>query len=178
MTDYDAVLRKGLRLQFVPRWSIIPTINKQSVAEHSHRVGVTCLWLLDQADNIIIDRAEVLEYALRHDEWESVTGDSPAVAKHRGLVVDNTVNMKVQPATKAIVKLADVFETLRFLMDEEGMGNKSVDNVFDYVYSGLETFWDKHDWLVLTFKGLSLWDLWKRYLMNSHLHLHPGMRDE
>lgn len=178
MTNYDAVLRKGLRLQFVPRWSTVPTINKQSVAEHTHRVGVTCLWLLSKADNVIIDRAEVLEYAIRHDERESMTGDIPATAKHRGLVVDSTEGMQVQPSTEALVKLADYFEALRFIMDEEDIGNKSVDSIFDYVYSELEAFWRKHDWLEATFKGLGVWGLWRNYLENSHLHLHPGMRYE
>lgn len=174
-----AKLRKALRLQHVPRWSITPTINKQTVAEHSHGVAAIAIWLIrESAENPMVDKAEVLKYAIEHDAWESVTGDTPSVAKARRLIEDKTPKDDVSTMTKGIVKLADFLEALVFLKTEIAMGNTLADNVFNYVYDAATDFYNGTDWLRAYIKYNDFFPLWRNFSTEANAVLHPGMRDE
>jgi hypothetical protein len=72
-----------LRLAFVPRWSIVPMLRPQSVAEHSFNVAVIGA---DLAQAWAPDRPLMTNYVmvmgLLHDAEEAVTGDIPGNFKH------------------------------------------------------------------------------------------------
>ena len=66
-----------LALSIVPRWSIVPHVHHQSVAEHSHRVAAIYLELCAQL-NLPVS-VEGLTWALCHDGAESRTGGKSVV---------------------------------------------------------------------------------------------------
>lgn len=172
-------MRKGLRLQHVPRWGIIPTIRRQSVAEHSHGVAVVCIWLLDKMTHSKeYTPAAVLRYAIEHDKWESVTGDTPAVAKQRGIVEDKSPKAAIARNTRLIVKLADYLEALQFLVTEMAMGNRLVNECHAYVLAGAKQFWEENEWLASAVGYPDFHSLHSVFTCESNPALHPGMRDE
>ena len=63
----------------VPRWTIIPTIQKQSVAEHSYFVGLYADWIASMV-KYEGSRETLIGYGLLHDMPEIVTGDLPTPA--------------------------------------------------------------------------------------------------
>lgn len=168
-------LRRGMRLQHVPRWGIVPTVRPQNVAAHSHGVAVTALWLMNNFVNCdVINKASVLEYAIRHDEYESVTGDTPAVAKMTGMVVDNTPKLAFGGSTRMIVKVADFLEALAFIKADETLGNRGLDEIYAYVLNGARDYWVRED-AALTFGLHTFDDLWHVYHRETALSRHPGM---
>ncbi len=123
------------QLCVVPRWSIVHTIQKQSVAEHSFRVALMVpriykwLWGLDAS--IELQRA-----ALLHDQEESFTGDIPAPAKGPMGYSKEGVEQRYKPFInesfnldhyeKAVIKIADLIEGVYFMQWETLLGNCSV----------------------------------------------------
>lgn len=178
MSNPNANLRAALRLQHVPRWGIIPTVKKQTVAEHSHGVAAIALWLVEFSENPIFDKGDVLEYAITHDKWEAVTGDIPAVAKHRGVVADNTPKSEVKLSTRMVVKLADYMEALNFLRTEEVFGNKMAEGPFNYVFQGACTFYDDEPFFLGAFRLGSFRELWKQFRPVASPLVHPGMQKD
>ena len=172
----DQGLRRNLRLQHVPRWGIVPTVRKQTVAEHSHGVAAIVLWLLNRGLDMGQEpnRSSILEYAIRHDEYESMTGDTPATAKMVGLVVDNTPKHAFSATTKNIVKVADFIEALLFICSEEAMGNKTLDSVFTFVFMGACNYWDENN-LDRLFGLPEFKELWWEVSRAASANIHPGM---
>lgn len=112
-------------LSEVPRWTIVPTIRKQSVAEHSFHVAWLALWLGSRLPQSIREAmgTDLLEYALRHDEFEAVTGDTPTTAKRQGVITVNDPGINASVFAKTTVKLADYLEAYRFMEKERLLGN-------------------------------------------------------
>lgn len=74
-------VRNLLSLSYVPRWSIVPMLRQQYVAEHSFRVAAITLYLTSCTDRDPLSKIRSLEWALIHDASECVTGDIPASVK-------------------------------------------------------------------------------------------------
>ena len=74
-------LTDALSLSIVPRWSVVPHIGQQSVADHSIRV----VFIADEIRRRMKDspyrQLNLLWGALIHDVEECVTGDIPGPAK-------------------------------------------------------------------------------------------------
>jgi len=140
-------------MSFVPRWSIIRTINQQSIADHSFYVALytsNLCRLLDLSDEVTV---KAVTYALWHDVPERVTGDIPGPIK--GLITSAPVLNHVEhteiaslngPETatspgflvKRLVKSADYMDQCFFLATEMQMGNKvNAKQVFDKSVSRL-----------------------------------------
>lgn len=131
------------RLSSVPRWTIVRTIQKQSVMDHSARVAIMAsriaITIYDIRDvNTLFC---VQSYALWHDSEESVSGDIASPAKFavdmealRDKFVHELPNPAVLiddlPIVTHIVKLADLAEALVFLLIEMSMGNSSVSLIY------------------------------------------------
>lgn len=142
-------------LSDVPRWCVIRTIRRQNVAEHSFHVAAIALWL-NQFLQIGIEENYLLKEALFHDEWESITGDTPSNFKH---VVKKAIDY-YEAAKKGhvniklrIIKLADIIEAMLFIEEEMRLGNKSLQPVFDelmvkgrLVQQDLMPTWDVELW--------------------------------
>jgi 5'-deoxynucleotidase len=136
------------KLSHVKRWSIVRTIQSQSVAEHSYRVALIAArlaLLAFEPRHRDAALARVYDYALRHDAVESITGDIPTPAsrfidKERiegQLEVYIGAIPDVSPEVERIVKIADLLEAVLFLMVEESMGNRSVEKIRSVISSKL-----------------------------------------
>jgi len=121
------------RLSVVPRWTILSTIQKQSVAEHCFNVERIARQIAEHWFMIIgvADLALISQLALHHDDDEALTSDIPSTAKrdlfsekyldkHRALWYNRDT------MERRIVKLADYMESFWFLSMEVAMGNKYI----------------------------------------------------
>lgn len=173
----DKGLRWSRRLSVVPRWVIVPTIQRQNVAEHSYHVAQTARWLMQfhasEGDEKLALTMAVIDRALDHDMEEAATGDRPTPSKqgktyHAGM-----------PQSAIIVKIADILEALAFLHEEKLMGNTRIHALFEERKQALREVWrffqQQQDVGMKCdiFKGGAM-DLLNQYL--GHLNVsHPGM---
>lgn len=94
-------LRSKLNLTYVPRWTIVPMMRHQSVAEHSFRVALIAQDLGWRINRPSLSLSAAI-CALSHDAEESVTGDIPSTAKPPTPFPEDAVGI--------LVKLADLLE--------------------------------------------------------------------
>lgn len=130
-------------LDYVPRWVIVRSHHRQTVASHSYFVAVYAMQIAD-----VIgwsgDRGALLKYALQHDWAEVFTGDIPHPSKAYGMDRDRWKRfeeaqlvhlfgreglLRPEKDIKSIVTVADLFESLLFLTGEVALGNRQVDSM-------------------------------------------------
>jgi 5'-deoxynucleotidase YfbR-like HD superfamily hydrolase len=72
-----------LHLSIVPRWSVVPVLRQQSVAEHAYRVAVIALEIADKMNKkgVPVDPNWVIRWAIFHDGEECYTADIPTPFK-------------------------------------------------------------------------------------------------
>ncbi len=138
----DKSLRWSRRLSIVPRWVILPTIQKQNVAEHTFHVVRTAIWLLQFHRTTTEDYGKVeqlwkeaVNYALIHDEEEAATGDRPSTSKQ------NKTYHAGMPQFAIVVKVADILEAIAFLHEEKLMGNTRLLEVMQERRQALREVW-------------------------------------
>lgn len=133
--------------RYIDRWSIARVIRRQSLAEHMYFAALYA----DQIATLIGwkgNRASLLQYCLRHDCPEEITGDQPGPVK-RAIGVETAKeaefvkNMMVlrhgaaeyemmvtsDPEVLAIRKVADLIDELHYLAEEMSLGNGTVRGV-------------------------------------------------
>lgn len=135
-------IKTSRKLRWIPRFSTVPLVRPQSVAEHSHGVAVIaleiCKILKTQTPEIEIDVAKVLEFSIHHDTPEGVTGDilyqNKRADKHLGLAIENLeknlekeVVGRIGNRERSIVYLADMMELNLYVKEEQELGNRSSD---------------------------------------------------
>lgn len=141
-TDFDK------RLSIIQRWSIIHTIQKQSVAEHCFNVERIAVRIAHKWCNIYDtgDLFEVSQWALHHDDLEAVTGDVQSPVKP---LFDEATAERLYPEVpihhpqqwvKDIVKLADIMELVMFSLYEQSLGNKFIDDFVDHHCRNVQEF--------------------------------------
>lgn len=175
--NYPLMLR---RLNFVPRWGIIPTIRQQSVGEHTFGVNVALRWLFEHYFEYSPEtKLKCYEYAIAHDAVESITGDIPTPFKRKTAryAMDQFEaefpHTHVDEHVKRIVGLADKLEAIAFLWEEERMGNQCVKNVIEQLSS---RFVDQIKEVKLALKTPdSPHHILQRWLSETDPSIHPGM---
>lgn len=165
-------LRWSRRLSFVPRWIVMPTIRKQSVAEHSYHMAMTTVWLTNH-HNIMADIDEnktaatalfLLASALVHDIDEAREGDVPS---------PNKIPKPVDPSDQVtvILKVSDILEAIAFIEEEKALGNKfGMDAVQADLFAKLHEWWLAFSWNDELGPKWITSDLVKNYLQHAVPH--------
>lgn len=141
---------REMALSWVPRWAIVNTIQKQSVADHCFGVAL----LVDRIatvvgvpeDNYKL-RHKLQRAALVHDAFESISGDLPTPYKR--VISDSQAYEKykhkfqetyeLDEFQKRILKIADLMEAAIFLNREQFLGNMSVTLIQNEIINKLRT---------------------------------------
>lgn len=148
--------REYRELSDVPRWTIIRTIQKQNVAEHTFYVTLYAGQIADTI-NWEGDRAQLLDMALRHDVEEMYMSDIPGPSKraiiahrsdyHNHCMQENMrrfnedygkrsgewrIPVPFYQEMKAIIKVADLLDECFFLATDQQLGNKAVMHVLEH----------------------------------------------
>ena len=128
------------RLGDIPGWVVIPTIQKQSVAEHTLNVIAITRELCAMRHAGINSQSDYyyLDWALRHDMDEVKTGDIPTTAKNGNEVHGNPLTESV----RLLVKLADTIERVVFMYNEELLGNRATGAILDDAKARMFTAYD------------------------------------
>lgn len=104
-----------LLAQSIKRWTIVATINEQSLAEHHFNVVMIARCIAAEAG---IPDHNIIKYALDHDLDEIMTGDIPSPAKARMGMVDvyaGKSKIRCTYREQLIVKSADLIDAYTFI---------------------------------------------------------------
>ena len=146
----------------VPRWSVVWTLNRDTVATHSYYVTLYSYQiarLIGWRQNL----PRLMFLALTHDLDETVTGDIVSPVKRAIVDVErarayiSTAMEQRMPAiwdqikmeavnddeAVAIIECADRLDALLFLIVEQRMGNRHVFNRCTDAYERFKTSWFK-----------------------------------
>ena len=123
-------------LAHVPRWSIIPVVKRQSVAEHSYFVALYAIEICRVIGVPSSDLASILIYAIQHDRSECYISDIPGPVKRGAGIKDNIYNYErkedfsyfgdtLNPSDfeKATIKVADLMDEFAYWWEEARVGN-------------------------------------------------------
>lgn len=177
--NHNDELRLQRRLQHVPRWAIVPKIKQQTVAEHSYGVMSLVLWMFEEArgngTSVSVDfEIETIKHAIKHDQYEAVTGDTPSTAKQQGAVALREPDTGPVPTWAIkLVHLADITEALLFCRDEIDMGNKTMQPVYEELYSRVMHEYQSNPWAA--WLGLSFTEYVTTVTHVTRPSSHPGM---
>lgn len=135
---------KLLRLSYVPRWVIVPMSRPQTVADHTFRVALIALKLVESKAWSGGSIGLLLREALIHDAEEIYTGDIPSTAK-LGLVTTVAPNLNIHddnvpPQYKFIVKVADIVEAISWfkMYSQAGTRYSSILASMEQTFEGLK----------------------------------------
>lgn len=167
------LLRWSRRLSFVPRWGVVPTIRKQSVAEHSYNTAMLANYIVNYHEyHANVDfRLSVLREALEHDVEEAAYGDPPGTSKTKK---DYAALEKERGQVYIVVKAADVCEAMLFITEEILMGNTfGMHQIFDDMSGELAEIMG----VMETSVGLEPSDLWNKMYADVYQHkwAHPAL---
>lgn len=117
---HKSMFEKALTLSHVPRWAIVDTLRKQTVADHSYRTIIIALELADRVHkpypNMNIDLGKLAILAAYHDVEEGITGDIPTPFKRSQTnVIWPDSHSKPDGIEGAILHMADAMEAVTFL---------------------------------------------------------------
>lgn len=156
-TSTDALRKHRVSLLLeggdVQRFHTMPTLQRDTVAGHSHGVAMFCWMIYDEAGLSV--PKNLLLSALTHDLAEAKVGDVPAPTKRAlnirsslGAVEDavlDTAQMgfTLQRTEELVLKIADVLDGYLFCISELHMGNKRIMpalvNFRGYLVTNLQT---------------------------------------
>ena len=153
-------------------------VKSQSVAEHSFNVVCIALWLARHYPAKDVNLLEVMQHALQHDRFESITGDIASPAKRMGAVSENLPKAAVSQNTGALVKLADMLEALWFVRREKALGNTTLGAVEADLDAAIRQLLYENAWVSSWLKddGMPVsMVLYMKFMQAVDFNVHPGM---
>jgi len=166
---FKFVINTHKALSQILRFSTIPTMHKQNVAEHSYFVAFIA-WLICirlETNGITVDVAKVLKLCLIHDLPESISGDMPRSVKQGEVrrmiqeLEDKVFEAMVEElpddiliellnayrrwdagdsVEQKIMRFSDILESAMYCLCEREMGNTNMDRVIDNMIIWLSDF--------------------------------------
>lgn len=140
------------KLAHVPRWTVVQTIQEESVAEHSYKVSCYSLAFGRSLRFNAAKLGHLMAMALAHDLEEAITGDIPSPVEFDKRKYRNQANNidgnwwkinqlpdGVKKELGAVVKLADLLDMYLFLRREIHLGNSSVTDLSNSLKAKLLT---------------------------------------
>ena len=92
------------KLSHVPRWSVCDMIKPQTVSDHSFRVEVIAVYLIDKL-KLPLNKGDVVLSIMFHDSSEGETGDLPSNFKSANQILEPSGSPE-----KALLRLSDSIE--------------------------------------------------------------------
>jgi 5'-deoxynucleotidase YfbR-like HD superfamily hydrolase len=154
-------------LSVVPRWTVIRTLARDTVATHSFFVALYADYIAELLD-WPGDRHLLMKFALLHDSEESLTGDVPgpvktfimsregagwlrrtmetwlpSVSKFRAQFLEFTAASAQEMDIELITKVADKIDALIFILTELRQGNRHLERTADELWASTEKAWDR-----------------------------------
>jgi 5'-deoxynucleotidase YfbR-like HD superfamily hydrolase len=156
-------VRDRARSRNVKRWHTCDTVKEQTVADHSHGVGIIAEEMLDRLCKgtvltpSIEDRYYLLKYAQVHDLPEIICGDMSSVFKtwlgNKSVDFDEILSsvevklvpelaiineyFKTKPYLKVICKIADILESYNFISLSMGLDKQHNDHIIEKLDAAL-----------------------------------------
>lgn len=168
MTYFPPLLRSA---SVVTRWGVIQTHGRDTIADHSYRVAMYAQdiaklikWMQGNDVGIMYTAYYwLMRYALIHDLDELFTGDTVTFVKSEiidqdraahfvalqmrermpGIAAEFTqiASLPYADGIKKIVKAADWFDSLLFIIGEQQMGNAAIQKYEAYSLDNFKTAW-------------------------------------
>jgi len=159
-------------LSQILRFSTVPTIHKQNVAEHSYFVALIA-WLICvrmETKGIEINTEKVLKLSLIHDLPESVSGDMPRSVKKgeiRKIITeleDSVFQMMIgdlpedmydelsatyrrwelgDSLEEKVMRFSDILESAIYCLCEKELGNSNMDRIISNMIIWIDGFEDE-----------------------------------
>lgn len=92
------------KLSHVPRWCVCDMIKPQTVSDHTFRVEVIAIYLIDKL-KLSLNKGDVILNIVIHDASEGETGDIPSNFKSANQVLEPSGSPE-----RALLRLADTLE--------------------------------------------------------------------
>lgn len=165
------------RMHAVQRYSSLPVVRSENVAEHSWQIAALCsliaedLWLEGKR----VDIGKLLTRAIFHDVSEALSGDIIRSYKHSSQEMltacgnadaDNMISLQAEIGGRAgrvmskawaeakgkdlegeIVALADLLCVVAYCVEEHALGNRKIDHVLRGAYEGPLVVYHTHWYL-------------------------------
>lgn len=157
ITDSSFTVRDRIRSRNVKRWHTCDTVKEQTVADHSHGVGIIAEELLERLfinhenEPTVEDRYYVLKYAQVHDLPEVLCGDLSSVFKSwlckTSVDFADILHMveiklvpelspiynyfKTKPHLTTVCKVADILESYNFITLSMGLDKQHNDHIIE-----------------------------------------------
>lgn len=157
MLNLDHLLRGSIkRLAYVNRYSSLPVIRKENVAEHTCFVSLYCLLIAKDLQSVgrVVDVEKLLKCALLHDIDESLSGDFLRSVKYgvdglKDLLsvagvkfvsqIQTSLGVRIMEDWKLakddsiegyILSISDLLGVLSYLLEEYASGNQHIIYIF------------------------------------------------
>lgn len=174
----------ALSLSIVPRWVIVPTIRRQSVAEHSFNVAIIVQELLNKYPHLTetVRPYQLMFHALHHDLDECITGDIPRHAKKvvlrakRDMVdlITDRPEVSLTISEIEIIKLADIMEAATWI-ELNGHGPHA-NSVSERLKRDLWAYLDTHNIQAMLGDSLEVRMMYERIVVESGREAATGSR--
>lgn len=149
------------KLNSINRCALFPLVKPTTVSEHSFHVSVLALFILEDLKALgrEVNELKVLKHALLHDVEESIISDIPFTVKlhikdslNEALRIMGGEQMPEAPEWLLeevhatcdgspewlITKAADMLELLCYCKDEEMLGNRNLEDMYNRAWQVLE----------------------------------------